>query len=47
MLIRRCGYQRKILEKKVIQSKLANHGNAMGHPNADDLNKLKEIVKAL
>lgn len=34
-------------EKKVVQNKLANHGNAIGHPNAEDLNKLKEIVKSL
>ncbi|EKV56096.1 flavodoxin family protein [Brachyspira hampsonii] len=34
-------------EKKVVQSKLANYDNAMGHPNADDLNKLKEVVKAV
>ncbi|AFR70929.1 flavodoxin family protein [Brachyspira pilosicoli B2904] len=34
-------------EKKVIEGKLANHSNAMGHPNAEDLNKLKDIVKSL
>ena len=34
-------------EKKVIEVKLANHSNAMGHPNAEDLNKLKDIVKSL
>ena len=34
-------------EKKVVQSKLANYDNAMGHPNADDLNKLKEAIKTL
>ncbi|WP_300367062.1 flavodoxin family protein [Brachyspira sp.] len=34
-------------EKKVIQSKLGNHDNAIGHPNADDLNKLKDIVKSI
>ena len=33
--------------KKVIEGKLANHSNAMGHPNAEDLNKLKDIVKSL
>ena len=34
-------------EKKVIEGKLANHSNAMGHPNTEDLNKLKDIVKSL
>ena len=34
-------------EKKVIEGKLANHSNAMGLPNAEDLNKLKDIVKSL
>ncbi|WP_295155184.1 flavodoxin family protein [uncultured Brachyspira sp.] len=34
-------------EKKAIQSKLGNYDNAMGHPDADDLNKLKEIVKSI
>ena len=34
-------------EKKAIEGKLANHSNAMGHPNAEDLNKLKDIVKSL
>ena len=34
-------------EKKVVQGKLANYENALGHPNAEDLNNLKEAIKTL
>lgn len=34
-------------EKKIVQNKLANYENAIGHPNVEDLNKLKEIIKSI